>query len=524
MKKRILAVILSILSVSAVIFCLGGCSSKDEGYPVTVGHTKVSSRPEKVAVLSDNLADIIYYMGYSTQICAISDSCTQETLTKYIESVGSETSPDVDGLVRCGAKYVLTDTPLSDTVKDKLEDHNMEVINFMVPSTAEQLQTLYNTLGTFFGGESDGKSTATDSYNRLTTTIQQAEKEVEGDTVVKLVCYLYLNSSGELCSYNSSTCEGMILDYVGATNVATNFIEETVDVNILRLSNPDYVFYDNEEVLTYLRDSDILSSMSALKKNNTYVLPQSALQRLGGSLIETQSFMISKIYPDSVSNTVTNQSYAEQYGLTITEGSSYGLGDDSEDVKAIQRRLIDLGYLVLDSGDGATTYFGSKTQDALKSFQTANGLESTGIADEATLDALFLSTTLSVSGQTVAPETGADDEPATEPDATQAATSPEEEPATSSSSVTTNGYNIDLSSSKSYQAGDEHPDIAVIQQRLEELLYISFSEGDTYTNYFGAGTKKAITNFQQSNGLDATGVADYETLKLLFSSEAQQPN
>ncbi|MBQ4569908.1 MAG: peptidoglycan-binding protein [Ruminococcus sp.] len=522
MKKRIFAIFLCALLALTAMVSLGGCSPKDDNYPVTVGQTKITDKPEKVAVLSDNLADIIYYMGYSTQICAISDACTQEELTKYIESVGSETAPDIDGLVRCGAKYVLTDTPLSETVMGKLSDHGIKVLCFMTPTTAEQLATLYSTIGSIFAGKPDGQNTAKDAYTRLISTIEQAEKEVEGSTVVKLVCYLYLDEDNNLCSFNSTTCEGMILDYVSATNVATNFLEEKVDENILRLSNPDYVFYDNEETLNYLKDNQTLASMNAIKNNNTYILPRTALQRLGGSMIATQSFMISKMFPASISENTTGESYAEKYGITITDTTSYKAGDDNEDIKAIQQRLMDLGYLVLEGGDEATTYFGGKTESALQSFQTANGIEATGIADKDTLSVLFLSTTLSVSGQTVAPD-GASETP-TEPEETQPSTGAEEPATSAQSSGSTNGYGIDLSSSKAYSAGDEHPDIAVIQQRLEELLYISFSDGDTYTNYFGPGTENAITRFQESNGLSATGQADYETLKVLFSAEAKQPN
>ena len=61
-------------------------------------------------------------------------------------------------------------------------------------------------------------------------------------------------------------------------------------------------------------------------------------------------------------------------------------GDTGEDVKKIQQRLKDLGY---DLGkwdvDGI---IGSKTEEAIKKFQELNGLEVTGIVDEATLKAL----------------------------------------------------------------------------------------------------------------------------------------
>lgn len=505
MKKRLLAVILALLCVLSMTLCLSGCSGKNSNFPVTVGHTTLKQKPEKVAVLSDNIADLVYYMGYSTQICAISDSCTQEVLTKYIESVGSETAPDVDGITRSGAQYVLVDTPLSETVSDKLKSHGIEIIEFMKPNTQEQLSTLYNAIGKFFGGYPEGKETGTTAYNSVMSTLEQAEKAVEGSTVVKLICYLYLDENNTLCSYNSSTCNGMVLDYVCATNVATNFTDSKVDESILRLSNPDFIFYDNESVLTYLNSDNSLSTMNALKNNNTYILPKENLERMGTSMIETQNFIISKLYPNSVSHSSSDESLAGAYGITLSESSSYKNGDDKAEIKAIQQRLIDLGYLTLDSGDSATTYFGGKSEEAVKNFQTANGLDATGVADYKTLVALFDAATLSVSGQPVKP--GID---STKPETTK--------PATDTNVVS--GYDIDLSSEKSYQAGDDDPDIAVMQQRLIDLGYLTLDSGDSATEYFGGMSEEAVKDFQSENGLDATGVADYETLKLLFSENA----
>ena len=55
------------------------------------------------------------------------------------------------------------------------------------------------------------------------------------------------------------------------------------------------------------------------------------------------------------------------------------------DARALQQRLIDLGYLN-GSPDGA---FGERSQAALKQFQTVHGLESSGLPDDETREALF---------------------------------------------------------------------------------------------------------------------------------------
>ncbi len=61
------------------------------------------------------------------------------------------------------------------------------------------------------------------------------------------------------------------------------------------------------------------------------------------------------------------------------------VGDYSDDIALVQARLIELGYL---SGD-ADGEFGTATEDAVKSFQAANGIDATGIIDQASYDLIF---------------------------------------------------------------------------------------------------------------------------------------
>lgn len=75
-------------------------------------------------------------------------------------------------------------------------------------------------------------------------------------------------------------------------------------------------------------------------------------------------------------------------GVDYTEeaGSTVRMGDRGEAVKKLQNELIILGY---DCGKaGADGIFGKGTLAAVKAFQSKNGLEATGVADEATIAAL----------------------------------------------------------------------------------------------------------------------------------------
>lgn len=508
MSKRILAIILCVLTVAGLALSLSGCSEKGSNYPVTVGHTKIKKQPEKVCVLSDNIADIIYYLGYSTQICAISTECTQEEITRYNDKavVGSETTPDADAIINSGAEIVFTDKALSADVISKLAQNDIEVINMIVPETAEQLRTLYVTLGTVLAGATDGNTMGSTCYDRVMSTLQKNEDDVNSDSIVKLFCYLYLDEYGNLCSFSSETAEGFFLEYMSATNVASNFPEKKVEQNILKRANPEFIFYDSAEVLQYLTNSTALSSMTALKNNNTFLLPITALQRQGVTILNTQRFMLSKMFPDSELGVVTTESLAERYGIVITDETAYESGAEHADIIIIQQRLMDLGYLVLDEGESPVDYYGNKTTEAVKSFQTANGLEATGNADNATLKLLFASTTLGANGSTFIPGTITPTEPATEETT---------EPSTENAGNTQTGnYSIDLSEYKTYDMSSEPcDDIKAINQRLKDLGYLDVSE---IGNEYDWMTSEAVAAFQEEKGMYASGGCDYDTLKALF--------
>ena len=63
--------------------------------------------------------------------------------------------------------------------------------------------------------------------------------------------------------------------------------------------------------------------------------------------------------------------------------------DDNDDVKAMQQRLFDLGYV--SDKENITGYFGEISKKAVSAFQKASGMKETGEADNATLVKLFAS-------------------------------------------------------------------------------------------------------------------------------------
>lgn len=68
-----------------------------------------------------------------------------------------------------------------------------------------------------------------------------------------------------------------------------------------------------------------------------------------------------------------------------TEAVQYQNGDEGDEITAIQQQLIKLGYFAME----ATGYYGEYTAQTVANFQNKNSLDSTGIVDEKTYNALF---------------------------------------------------------------------------------------------------------------------------------------
>ena len=138
-------------------------------------------------------------------------------------------------------------------------------------------------------------------------------------------------------------------------------------------------------------------------------------------------------------------------------------GAEGEDVMALQKRLMELGYLAIDE---PTSYFGNATKAAVKLFQRQHELQQDGICGAETISLLY-----------------AED-------------------------------------AKPYvmTEGAEGDDIESFQEQLVELGYL---ESNQVTGYYGTDTVEAVTKFQNRNHLTKDGKAGEMTLEAINSADAR---
>ena len=154
-------------------------------------------------------------------------------------------------------------------------------------------------------------------------------------------------------------------------------------------------------------------------------------------------------------------------------------GSSGADAQSVQTRLQELGYYQ-GTVDGK---FGRASVNALKNFQTNNGLKADGVAGSGTYEVLFSVKALPYSiPETPAPTAG------------------------KSETVW-----------QTLRSGTTGNDVKQLQENLIQLGYMSGQPDGTY----GTKTVEAVKAFQKANNLTADGTAGPATLKLLYGGSAK---
>ena len=420
--KKLIAGILCAVLVLGTALALSGCG--DKNYPVKIANLTIEKEPKSIVVLDPNSADIISYMGYDVKIVGRSREVDQ----KYLDVapvMGSAVSPSVQDIIDSGATVVFANEGLNDDFKESLEKAGISVVSMSVAETPKQLETNYHTIGKILGGNVDGDEKAASSYEKLISAMEDRKSEASANSAAALdtVCYLYYELGG-LRLMTSGTYGDMLLGYTGSVNVAVNIAENKVDVNTLKVANPKYIFYADENTLKAVKADPVLSKLAAVTGGKIMQITKDEMSRQGLTALETLEKMIGFIHPELAKAKATPDSAqtatqpaaqaateaatqaaqtaatqaATQPAAATSVADKYKIDlkdlnlkeeDDNDDVKAMQQRLFDLGYV--SDKENITGYFGEISKKAVSEFQKASGIKETGEADNATLVKLFAS-------------------------------------------------------------------------------------------------------------------------------------
>jgi hypothetical protein len=212
-------------------------------------------------------------------------------------------------------------------------------------------------------------------------------------------CYLY-DAKGKAAT--GDMLAGTLIESAGLTNAFEGSNGGQAAAKDLSISNPQYIFCA-EGVKKELQESADYKKLDAVANNRVYEMDPTYMERQGRGMIQAVSFMAGTVYPellegtlpsskpaDSSSSGASSSKASSQSASSAQSGSqaagsvpsgTYKLGDKGDNVKALQTRLDQLGYMFTAvSGE-----FTAGTEQAVKDFQYLNGMSVTGTADPDTI-------------------------------------------------------------------------------------------------------------------------------------------
>lgn len=174
-------------------------------------------------------------------------------------------------------------------------------------------------------------------------------------------------------------------------------------------------------------------------------------------------------------------------------------GSRGSEVRKLQEALLALGY----DPNGTDGKFGRGTENAVKQYQAANGLEPDGKAGHLTLTKLYHGTSVPAGGS--AGNTG----------------NSGSSNGSGNTGSTGNGFpepgTYSSSNPNTLHFGDSGSRVRELQTLLNKLGYST----NGIDGQFGRGTHMAVCQFQKDNGLTPDGLAGQQTLRLIEQKAAQ---
>lgn len=449
---RVLALLMAMLLACGAF---AGCSQMDDlvsnvtatgEFPVEVNGVTISSRPQRVVVLSPSLADVVLALDCETQLAGASEECTQSGLNE-LEKVSAS---DVEAIKGLQPDLVLLD-PSSSAAQSALEEGGVTVLSVDPASDREDYERLYSQVSSAFKGGGSGYEEGIDTAQDIFITLDNINRIVPSDRVTT-GCYLYdLDGSAVTGDMFGST----IMSYAGVTNVFASQEGGSYEFDSLRISNPNVIFCA-PGLKEQIENDSRFEDFQAVKDGKVVELDTSLMEWQGRTVIEAAYEISAAAFPELLEENSTQvedptEKIESEVSSALENQAKYETleeGDQGDGVLAIQERLAQLGYLT-EEYDG---HYGSTTANCISNFQTANDLEPTGIADPATQAALFAEGALRADGTPLPEEAGADSQNSASSDQEESGSSGEDTDSQGSSSDGTSSQESSGSESSSSES------------------------------------------------------------------------
>jgi ABC-type Fe3+-hydroxamate transport system substrate-binding protein len=275
MFKKCLLIVLSAL-------LLGGCFSpkteniEKESYPCISGNILIEKAPEKIAVLSPELENILTAFSLENTIVGVSTDSSRECPIK----IGTELSPDIEKIIESGAEYLFSLMELSEKDINSLSEKGVRAFVLQRPSSSAALKEIYDAIGNMFFGAIEAPKKSESAFAPYKKALEELKSKT-GDS-----SFLYL-SDRDLSQPIDTFSFGILSEIFksGSENAAISEDE-------LAAINPTYIFISGSLDEAYLLSLPAAENLSAVENGSVLSIESDFFEDFSPNKISALTLLI----------------------------------------------------------------------------------------------------------------------------------------------------------------------------------------------------------------------------------------
>lgn len=275
MFKKCLLIVLSVL-------LLGGCFSpkteniEKEAYPCISGNILIEKAPEKIAVLSPELENILTAFSLKNTIVGVSTDSSRECPIK----IGTELSPDIEKIIESGAEYLFSLMELSEKDINSLSEKGVRAFVLQRPSSSAALKEIYDAIGNMFFGSLEGPGASEAAFKPFKDALAEAKTAANGESFILL-------SDRKLSQPINTFTFGVLSEIFTSVSENPVLTEEEI-----KTKNPDNIFITDKIDEDYLLSLEISENLSAVENGNVLSIESDFFEDFSPNKISALTLLI----------------------------------------------------------------------------------------------------------------------------------------------------------------------------------------------------------------------------------------
>ena len=275
MFKKCLLIVLSAL-------LLGGCFSpkteniEKEAYPCISGNILIEKAPEKIAVLSPELENILTAFSLENTIVGVSTDSSRECPIK----IGTELSPDIEKIIESGAEYLFSLMELSEKDINSLSEKGVRAFVLQRPSSSAALKEIYDAIGNMFFGAIEGSKTSETAFKPFKDALDEAKTAGGGESFILL-------SDRNLSQPINTFTFGVLSEIFTSASENAVLTEEEI-----KTKNPDNIFITDKIDEDYLLSLEISENLSAVENGSVLSIESDFFEDFSPNKISALTLLI----------------------------------------------------------------------------------------------------------------------------------------------------------------------------------------------------------------------------------------